>query len=202
MQKKAHPGLCASPADAVVVGSASRIFLFMMIAARYSAGLRQSSIQQVYQLVSYADAFPNLILVSVREAPMQCLESGLSEESSWQNQAYQDCRGNGETSSAGSRTTRYRRPRFPVQDYPAGRRVFMLQYRTNAGERRKPALGQFGELTVEQARIMAQAWLAEVRHGGKTAPCVAISKRFKQAFGVWRVLQWLDAGAQGGKRAA
>jgi hypothetical protein len=26
--------------------------------------------------------------------------------------------------------------------------VFMLQYRTNAGERRKPALGLFGELTV------------------------------------------------------
>lgn len=32
---------------------------------------------------------------------------------------------------------------------PAGRRVFMLQYRTNAGGRRKPALGLFGELTVE-----------------------------------------------------
>src|SRR3546814_7459076 len=42
----------------------------------------------------------------------------------------------------------------------------MLQYRTNAGERRKPALGQFGELTVEQARFMAQEWLAEVRKGG------------------------------------
>jgi len=42
----------------------------------------------------------------------------------------------------------------------------MLQYRTNAGERRKPALGQFGELTVEQARIMAQGWLTEVRQGG------------------------------------
>lgn len=30
--------------------------------------------------------------------------------------------------------------------------MFMLQYRTNAGERRKPALGLFSELTVEQAR--------------------------------------------------
>ena len=41
----------------------------------------------------------------------------------------------------------------------------MLQYRTNAGERRKPALGQYGELTVDQARTMAQEWLAEVRRG-------------------------------------
>jgi len=57
-------------------------------------------------------------------------------------------------------------PGFLCKITPAGRRVFMLQYRTNAGERRKPALGQFGELTVEQARIMAQAWLAEVRQGG------------------------------------
>jgi len=40
--------------------------------------------------------------------------------------------------------------------------VFMLQYRTNAGERRKPALGQYGELTVDQARTMAQEWLAGI----------------------------------------
>jgi len=58
-------------------------------------------------------------------------------------------------------------PGFLCKITPAGRRVFMLQYRTNTGERRKPALGQFGELTVEQARIMAQAWLAEVRQGGE-----------------------------------
>jgi len=42
----------------------------------------------------------------------------------------------------------------------------MVQYRTNSGVRRKPALGQFGELTVEQARSLAQDWLAEVRRGG------------------------------------
>lgn len=28
---------------------------------------------------------------------------------------------------------------------PSGRKVFMLQYRTNAGERRKPSVGQYGE---------------------------------------------------------
>ncbi len=47
-------------------------------------------------------------------------------------------------------------PGFLCKITPAGRKVFMLQYRTNAGERRKPALGQYGELTVEQARSLAQ----------------------------------------------
>src|SRR5260370_11805484 len=47
----------------------------------------------------------------------------------------------------------------------AGRKIFMLQYRTNTGERRKPAIGRFGELTVEQARSIAQDWLADVRKG-------------------------------------
>ena len=47
----------------------------------------------------------------------------------------------------------------------AGRKIFMLQYRTNGGNRRKPAIGRFGELTVEQARSIAQDWLADVRRG-------------------------------------
>ena len=34
-----------------------------------------------------------------------------------------------------------------------------------ARERRKPNFGQYGELTVDQARAMTQAWLAEVRKG-------------------------------------
>ena len=57
-------------------------------------------------------------------------------------------------------------PGFLCKITPAGRKVFMLQYRTNAGERRKPALGLYGELTVEQARSLAHEWLAEVRRGG------------------------------------
>ncbi len=60
-------------------------------------------------------------------------------------------------------------PGFLCKVTPAGRKVFMLQYRTNAGERRKPALGLFGELTVEQARSLAQEWLAQVRRGGDPA---------------------------------
>ena len=57
-------------------------------------------------------------------------------------------------------------PGFLCKITPKGRRVFMLQYRTNSGQPRKPSLGLFGELTVEQARVMAQDWLAEVRRGG------------------------------------
>ncbi|TAJ61836.1 site-specific integrase [Variovorax sp.] len=57
-------------------------------------------------------------------------------------------------------------PGFLCKVTPTGRKVFMVQYRTNAGERRKPSLGLFGELTVEQARTLAQNWLAEVRRGG------------------------------------
>lgn len=60
-------------------------------------------------------------------------------------------------------------PGFLCKITPAGRKVFMLQYRTNAGERRKPALGLFGELTVEQARSLAQEWLAQVHRGGDPA---------------------------------
>lgn len=48
---------------------------------------------------------------------------------------------------------------------PAGLKVFMLQYRTNAGERRKPALSQCGELTVDQMRTRAHEWLAGVHKG-------------------------------------
>ena len=79
-------------------------------------------------------------------------------------------------------------PGFLCKITPAGRKVFMLQYRTNAGERRKPALGLFGELTVEQARSLAQEWLAQVRRGGdpaadkaaaRSAPTVAeLCKKF------------------------
>lgn len=56
-------------------------------------------------------------------------------------------------------------PGFLCKITPAGRKTFMLQYRTIGGERRKPAIGQFGELTVEQARAIAHKWLAEVRAG-------------------------------------
>lgn len=72
-------------------------------------------------------------------------------------------------------------PGFLCKVTASGRKVFMLQYRTNLGERRKPKIGLFGELTVDQARSIAQDWLADVRKGsdpsaakqaGRQAPTV------------------------------
>lgn len=68
-------------------------------------------------------------------------------------------------------------PGFLCKITPAGRKVFMLQYRTNAGERRKPALGLYGELTVEQARSLAQEWLADVRRGGDPGAAKAEARK-------------------------
>lgn len=68
-------------------------------------------------------------------------------------------------------------PGFLCKVTPVGRKVFMLQYRTNAGVRRKPSLGLFGELTVEQARTLAQDWLAEVRKGGDPSAVKAAARK-------------------------
>lgn len=59
---------------------------------------------------------------------------------------------------------------------PAGGKTFMLQYRTLAGVRRKPKIGLFGELTVEQARDIAKEWLAEVRRGGDPSASKAAAR--------------------------
>lgn len=56
-------------------------------------------------------------------------------------------------------------PGFLLKVTPTGRKVFMVAYLANNGQRRKPAIGQFGEITVEQARAIAQDWLADVRKG-------------------------------------
>ncbi len=56
-------------------------------------------------------------------------------------------------------------PGFLVKVTPTGRKTFMVAYVANNGQRRKPAIGRYGEITVEQARGIAQDWLAEVRRG-------------------------------------
>ncbi|HEY5239261.1 MAG TPA: site-specific integrase [Rhizomicrobium sp.] len=56
-------------------------------------------------------------------------------------------------------------PGFLVKVTPTGRKIFMVAYVASNGVRRKPALGRFGELTVEQARELAKDWLADVRKG-------------------------------------
>ena len=57
-------------------------------------------------------------------------------------------------------------PGFLVKVTPTGRKIFMINYVSSNGQRRKPAIGRYGEITVEQARGIAQDWLAEVRRGG------------------------------------
>lgn len=56
-------------------------------------------------------------------------------------------------------------PGFLVKVTPAGRKVFMIAYVAHNGQRRRPAIGRYGEITVEQARGIAQDWLAKVRSG-------------------------------------
>jgi len=72
----------------------------------------------------------------------------------------------------------------------------MLAYVANDGQRRKPAIGRFGELTVEQARGIAQDWLSDVRKGkdpsversaARQAPTVEkLFERFMSEYSVGR----------------
>ena len=66
-------------------------------------------------------------------------------------------------------------PGFLCKVTASGRKIFMLQYRTNAGERRKPKIGLFGELTVDQARSIAHSiTFAEHRKYGRSSSRAAI----------------------------
>jgi integrase len=74
---------------------------------------------------------------------------------------------------------------------PAGSRVFMLFYRTPDGTKRKPRLGTVGQLSLQQARVIAGQLLARVavgddpsleRQAARAAPTVAeLCARYLQA---------------------
>ena len=49
---------------------------------------------------------------------------------------------------------------------PAGKRVYLLYYRTHDGRQRKPKIGDHGVVTCEEARTVAQRWLSDVSQGG------------------------------------
>lgn len=68
-------------------------------------------------------------------------------------------------------------PGFLCKLTPSGRRVFMLSYRTLAGQRRKPALGTWGELTVEQARDLPREWLTQIRRGQDPSTAKAATRK-------------------------
>ncbi len=68
-------------------------------------------------------------------------------------------------------------PGFLLKVTPAGRKVFMVAYVANNGQRRKPAIGRYGEITVEQARSIAQDWLADVRRGKDPSAEKSVARR-------------------------
>ena len=77
---------------------------------------------------------------------------------------------------------------FGCKITPAGRRSYLLYYRTANGQQRKPSLGVHGAITCEQAREIARAMLADVAKGGdpmaaerakRSAPTIAeLADRF------------------------
>lgn len=60
-------------------------------------------------------------------------------------------------------------PGFSIRVYPKGRKAFFYRYRVGGGrgaQIREPRLGDFGELTADQARGLVKDWAATVRQGG------------------------------------
>jgi integrase len=55
---------------------------------------------------------------------------------------------------------------FGLKIAPSGRKTFFLKYRNASGRQRKPTIGTFGDLTVDQARKIAADWKADIAAGG------------------------------------
>lgn len=66
---------------------------------------------------------------------------------------------------------------FGCKITPAGRRSYFCYYRTRDGLQRRPAIGQHGPLTVQEAREIAKAWLREVAAGGDPSPARQDARR-------------------------
>jgi integrase len=49
---------------------------------------------------------------------------------------------------------------------PGGKRSFFFFYRTRSGRQRRPKIGEYGVLTLEQARTIARRWALTVAEGG------------------------------------
>jgi len=68
---------------------------------------------------------------------------------------------------------------FGARVWPSGKITFIFKYRVGggrAGTIRKPTIGTYGAMTVDQARNIAQDWSAEVRKGGDPAGARAIQR--------------------------
>lgn len=68
---------------------------------------------------------------------------------------------------------------FGVRVKPSGKRSFQIKYRTENGRQRKTTLGSYGQLTVEQARKLAQKEMGLVADGHDPAE-IRLQKRKAQ----------------------
>lgn len=55
---------------------------------------------------------------------------------------------------------------FECRINPNGSKVYYLYYRTSDSKQRRPKIGAHGNITTEQARSIAKAWMADVAKGG------------------------------------
>ena len=82
-------------------------------------------------------------------------------------------------------------PGFGVRIYGSGRKLFALRYRTRSGRQRMVQLGQFGELTVQQARDVARREKVRVLEGGDP-----LADRKRQEAGIRTISdltdRWID----------
>lgn len=54
---------------------------------------------------------------------------------------------------------------FGLKVAPSGRKTFILKYRNASGRQRKPTIGTFGAVTVDQARMIATHWMSQIAKG-------------------------------------
>ena len=54
---------------------------------------------------------------------------------------------------------------FGIKVTPTGRKAFVLKYRDLSNRQRKPTIGRFGDITLQQARTIAQSMKAELAAG-------------------------------------
>ncbi len=85
---------------------------------------------------------------------------------------------------------------FAIRVKPSGTRTFMIQYRNAEGRTRRCVIGQFGVLTVEQARDLAQKKLASVIDGADPS---AERHAVRQGLTVSSLCDWYLEEAESGR---
>ena len=66
---------------------------------------------------------------------------------------------------------------FQCKITPAGRRVYLLYYRTKDGQERRPSIGVHGDITCDTARRIAGDWKGEVAKGNDPSNTRKVSRK-------------------------